>query len=244
MSTRLADLSAVDTAYTEALKHEHLPHMAEQLKMPYTNAPIPNLVFQELRKTKYESCPADIQAGIVNFFGLATTLPCEQANRSAKNAISRDQDHCRIAAERMMLMPYRRGVMHTMNQFNELRHDEYSSAMEHAVETPATKKRIDPKLFEPGSRTPVLPLGSVASKQSAAPLRNYLSIRRRQAVRAHCILEALRALSSMLGVWWLALVLSAFVERHGCQRRQQPVAALFEECGTHGMHYLEVIASV
>ena len=140
MSTRLADLNAVDTAYTEALKHEHLPHMAEQLKMPYTNAPIPKLVFQELRKTKYESCPADIQAGIVNFFGLATTLPCEQTNRSAKNAISLDQDHCRIAAERMMLMPYRRGVMHTMNQFNELRHDEYSPAMKHEVETPATKR--------------------------------------------------------------------------------------------------------
>jgi len=81
-----------------------------QVTTSFLNNPIPDQTMTSLRDSGFSVVPVEIEDAIVSLFGLGATVACEQANRASRNGAERESDHCKLSAERIMLLPYRNKV--------------------------------------------------------------------------------------------------------------------------------------
>ena len=96
---------------------------------------------------------------IKHLFRMTSTVKIEFANRATRQQEDRNQDHCRLTAQRIQVAPYKQKVMQQFG-YDELLHTEHTNACARASRTSSVKASH----YDPGFAKPMLPLRGVASE--------------------------------------------------------------------------------
>ena len=181
--------------------------VSEQVKQSFLLNPIPSQTMTILDGRNFEDVPEELASAISSLFALGQTVICEQANRAARNAETREQDNCRLADIRLWMLPYRQGVLSKLNRFSEVSHTEHTTQAAQMSNTPAIKKDI----FSPSSVKATLPLNRVASHKETA---DYVTTTPQNSVRCfahiafwrHCVQQPTDW--GLVGRAWLCQLMS------------------------------------
>lgn len=133
--------------------------VAKQVQQSFLSFPIPSFCLEVLGGVGFESVPGELAEGARALFSVGQTVVCEQANRVARNAETREQDNMRLAALRLWMLPYRQRVLSQVSSFRGVSHEE------HAFQSAAMSKtsKVSKELFDPASQPAALPLRSISS---------------------------------------------------------------------------------
>ena len=82
---------------------------------------IPTKVMGDLRNNNFLMVDGVLHDAIKHLFAMTSTVKIEFANRATRQQEDRNQDSCRLSAQRIQIAPYKQKVMHQFG-YDELLH--------------------------------------------------------------------------------------------------------------------------
>ena len=157
LSRRLGWLKELDAAHSAA-KEQTIPEITQQCSDSFLNCAIPTKVMNDLRKDDFAQVNGILHDAIKHFFAMNSTVNIEFANRATRQQEDRNQDNCRLTAQRIQIAPYKQKVMAQFG-YDEITHDEHTNACARTAPT----QQVKAEMYNPCIFKPRLPLRAVAS---------------------------------------------------------------------------------
>ena len=158
MARRLEWLKELDAAHTAA-KEQTIPEIKQPCNESFLRCAIPTKVMSDLRNNNFLMVDGVLHDAIKHLFAMTSTVKIEFANRATRQQEDRNQDSCRLSAQRIQIAPYKQKVMQQFG-YDELQHSEHTNACARTARTAAVKAAH----YDPGFAKPKLPLRGVASE--------------------------------------------------------------------------------
>ena len=151
-------MKELDDAHTAA-KEQTILEIEQQCSDSFLGCAIPTKVMDDLRNEGFKGVNRVLHDAITHLFRMTSTVKIEFANRATRQQEDRNQDHCRLTAQRIQVAPYKQKVMQQFG-YDELLHTEHTNACARASRTSSVKASH----YDPGFAKPMLPLRGVASE--------------------------------------------------------------------------------
>lgn len=146
----------VGAAQAQASEHAIV---AKQVQQSFVSFPIPSFCLELLNGVGFGSVHGELVEAVRALFSVGQTVICEQANRVARNAETREQDNMRLAALRLWMLSYRQRVLSQVNCYQEVSHEGHT--FQSAAMSPTNK--VSKTRFDPAAHSVALPLRSLGS---------------------------------------------------------------------------------
>ena len=139
------------------------PTVAKQISQSFVEGPMPSHALEMLKSVNFKSTPPQLLDGISGIFSMGQTIVNEQANRTARRAETEANENKSLGAIKLLMAPYRSGVLSKVNNFDELNHDEHTVS----CKVGAKSSKVTKETFAPQTKDVRLPLKKICSSSSS-----------------------------------------------------------------------------